>query len=111
MATYLDGLLEFVAGHPNFAFAAVFLLALSEAIPVVGTVVPGSSLILGICALVTTADVKPWPLLVAAFLGSSARARRSSTLSTGRPRQACSPWGQSRSKKLGQLRAHIALLR
>jgi membrane protein DedA with SNARE-associated domain len=57
-------------GHPNFAFAAVFLLALSEAIPVVGTVVPGSSLILGICALVTTADVKPWPLLVAAFLGA-----------------------------------------
>jgi membrane protein DedA with SNARE-associated domain len=67
---YLHGLLDFVAAHPNFAFAAVFLLALSEAIPVVGTVVPGSSLILGICALVTTADVKPWPLLVAAFLGA-----------------------------------------
>ena len=70
MATYLHGLLDFVAGHPNFAFAAVFLLALSEAIPVVGTVVPGSSLIIGICALATTADVKPWPLLVAAFLGA-----------------------------------------
>ena len=70
MATYLHGLLDFVAGHPNFAFAAVFILALSEAIPAVGTVVPGSSLILGICALVTTADVKPWPLLVAAFLGA-----------------------------------------
>jgi membrane protein DedA with SNARE-associated domain len=70
VTTYLHGLLDLVAEHPNFAFAAVFLLALSEAIPVVGTVVPGSSLILGICALVTTADVKPWPLLVAAFLGA-----------------------------------------
>jgi membrane protein DedA with SNARE-associated domain len=70
MATYLHGLLDFVAGHPNLAFAAVFLLALSEAIPVVGTVVPGSSLILGICALVAAADVEPWPLLVAAFLGA-----------------------------------------
>jgi membrane protein DedA with SNARE-associated domain len=70
MASYLHGLLDFVAAHPNFAFAAVFLLALSEAIPVVGTVVPGSSLILGICALVTAADVKPWPLLAAAFLGA-----------------------------------------
>jgi hypothetical protein len=59
MATYLHGLLDFVAGHPNFAFAAIFLLALSEAIPVVGTVVPGSSPIIGICALATTADVKP----------------------------------------------------
>jgi hypothetical protein len=38
MASYLHGLLDFVATHPNFAFAAVFLLALSEAIPVVGTV-------------------------------------------------------------------------
>ena len=36
----------------------------------VGTVVPGSSLVLGTCALVTAADVKPWPLLVAAFLGA-----------------------------------------
>jgi hypothetical protein len=61
MASYLHGLLDCVATHPNFAFAAVFLLALSEAIPVVGTVVPGSSLVLGTCALVTAADVKPWP--------------------------------------------------
>jgi membrane protein DedA with SNARE-associated domain len=70
MAIYLHDLLDFIARHPNFAFAAVFLLALSEAMPVLGTVVPGSSLILGICALVTTADMTPWPLLVAAFLGA-----------------------------------------
>jgi membrane protein DedA with SNARE-associated domain len=70
MTFYFRGLIDFVGSHPHFAFIAVFLLALSEAIPVIGTVVPGSTLILGISALATTADVKPWPLLVAAVVGA-----------------------------------------
>ena len=49
---------------------AIFLLALSEAVPLVGTVVPGSTLIIGICALATGAHVNPWPLLSAAILGA-----------------------------------------
>jgi membrane protein DedA with SNARE-associated domain len=72
MTFYFHGLIDFVGSHPHFAFIAVFLLALSEAIPVIGTVVPGSTLILGISALATTADVKPWPLLVAAVVGAIA---------------------------------------
>jgi membrane protein DedA with SNARE-associated domain len=51
---------------------AVFLLALSEAVPVVGTVVPGSTAILGISALATTAQLDPWLLLMAATLGAIA---------------------------------------
>jgi membrane protein DedA with SNARE-associated domain len=43
---------------------------LSEAIPVIGTVVPGSTLIIGISALATGADVNPWLLLGAAFAGA-----------------------------------------
>jgi hypothetical protein len=35
-------IVDFVAAHPHYALTAVFLLALSEAIPVIGTVVPGS---------------------------------------------------------------------
>ena len=42
-------------GHPQVSFLAVFFLALSEAVPVIGTVVPGFSLILAISALATTA--------------------------------------------------------
>ena len=38
---------NFVGAHPHYALTAVFLLALSEAIPVIGTVVPGSTLIVG----------------------------------------------------------------
>ena len=67
-----DSLIDFVGSHAHFAFVAVFLLALSEAIPVIGTVVPGSTLIIAISALATAADVKPWLLLVAAVVGAIA---------------------------------------
>lgn len=36
----------------------------------VGTVVPGSTLIIGICALATGAHLNPWPLLGAAIVGA-----------------------------------------
>ena len=47
-------------------------MALSEAIPVIGTVVPGSTLIVGISALAAGANVNPWLLLVAATVGAIA---------------------------------------
>jgi membrane protein DedA with SNARE-associated domain len=43
---------------------------LSEAIPVIGTVVPGSTLIIGISAIATGADVNAWLLLAAATTGA-----------------------------------------
>ena len=70
MTSYFSGLVDFVGAHPRYALTSVFLLALSEAIPVIGTVVPGSTLIVGISALATGADVNPWLLLVAATGGS-----------------------------------------
>jgi hypothetical protein len=42
MSAYFECLVDFVGAHPQLSFLAVFLLALSEAVPVVGTVVPGS---------------------------------------------------------------------
>jgi hypothetical protein len=51
MSAYFEGLVDFVGAHPQLSFLAVFLLALSEAVPVVRTVVPGSTLILAIRAL------------------------------------------------------------
>src|SRR6476660_2178862 len=70
MTSYFSGFVDFVGAHPHYALTAVFVLALSEAIPVIGTVVPGSTLIVGISALATGADVNPWLLLVAAMVGA-----------------------------------------
>jgi hypothetical protein len=44
MTSYFSGFVDFVGAHPHYALTVVFLLALSEAIPVIGTVVPGFTL-------------------------------------------------------------------
>ena len=73
MISYFSTLIvDFVQAHWYYADVAVFLLAMSEAIPVVGTVVPGSTLVIAISALATSADVNPWMLLVSAFAGAVA---------------------------------------
>jgi membrane protein DedA with SNARE-associated domain len=70
--SHFFGLTDFIGAHPVFAFLAVLLLALSEARPVIGTIVPGSTLILAVSTVATAADVKPWILLVAAVIGAIA---------------------------------------
>src|ERR1700745_2122222 len=70
MTPYFQGLVDFVGAHPQLSFIAAFLLALSEAVPLVGTVVPGSTLILAVSALATTAGMSPWALVIAAVAGA-----------------------------------------
>jgi membrane protein DedA with SNARE-associated domain len=70
MTSYFSALVDFVTAHPHYAHVAIFLLALSEAIPVIGTVVPGSTLVIGISALATSANANPWLLLIAATAGA-----------------------------------------
>src|SRR5450755_1049839 len=72
MTSYFSALVDFVSANPHYAHIAIFLLALSEAIPVVGTVVPGSTLVVAVSALATSADVNPWILLIAATTGAIA---------------------------------------
>jgi membrane-associated protein len=57
MSSYLSGFIDYVGAYPQYAIIAVFLLAWSEAIPIVGTIAPGSTLIIGMSALATGADV------------------------------------------------------
>jgi len=67
-----NGLLDFTSAHSHYAYGIIFLLAFSEAIPVIGTFVPGSTLVFAISALATKAGAGPWLLLVAATLGAIA---------------------------------------
>ena len=54
--------------HPWLAYLTLFLAALLEAVPVVGSVIPGSTIILALSALVPGGDLKlQWVLLVAAL--------------------------------------------
>ena len=66
MATFIDPLIAFVSAHTWLAYLTLFLAALLEAVPVVGSVVPGSTVILALSALVPSGDLKlPWVLLAA----------------------------------------------
>lgn len=67
---FVAAVTEFIAAHPNFAYGAVFLLAFLEAVPVIGSVIPGSLLIIGIAALIPTGTVQMWPLMAAAIGGA-----------------------------------------
>lgn len=72
MASFLSHMTNPVAGHPYAAYAAVFLLAMSESIPVIGAVVPGTAVILGISALIPGGQLDVVPVILAATLGAIA---------------------------------------
>ncbi len=70
MTVWLHTIIDTVAAHPHAAYTLVLALALAEALPFVGAVIPGSAIIIGISALVPVGAVALWPLLVAATAGA-----------------------------------------
>jgi membrane protein YqaA with SNARE-associated domain len=69
---YYSALVNLSSAHSHYADGVIFLLAFSEAVPVVGTFVPGLTLVVAISALATNAGANPWLLLAAATLGAIA---------------------------------------
>ncbi|WP_369719811.1 DedA family protein [Bradyrhizobium sp. LLZ17] len=70
MTSFLDPLISFVSAHAWLAYLTLFLAALLEAVPVVGSVVPGSTIILALSALVPGDELKLQWVLLAAALGA-----------------------------------------
>jgi len=70
MTSFFSAVTDFITLHPHAAVWAVFLLAFSEAIPIVGTVVPGSTLVVAVSALALDAKISAWLLVAAATLGA-----------------------------------------
>lgn len=65
--SFLDPLISYVATHPWQAYLTLFLAALLEAVPVLGAVVPGSTIIMALGAMVPGGQLKlQWVLLSAA---------------------------------------------
>ena len=69
--SYLSELIDFVSMHALSSYSAIFLAALFEAIPIFGSIIPGSTVILALSALVPSGNLKLAPVLVAAFLGAT----------------------------------------
>ncbi|MGY8637739.1 DedA family protein [Bradyrhizobium sp. 14AA] len=70
MTSFLDPLIAFVSVHAWLAYLTLFLAALLEAVPVVGSVIPGSTIILALSALIPGGELKLQWVLLAAALGA-----------------------------------------
>jgi membrane protein DedA with SNARE-associated domain len=70
VASYVDPLINFVSANAWLAYVTLFLAALLEAVPVVGSVIPGSTIILALSALVPGGELKLQWVLLAAILGA-----------------------------------------
>lgn len=67
---HLHDLIAFVSVHALLAYTAIFLAALLEAAPIVGSLIPGSTVIVALSALVPGGSLKLAPVLAAAIVGA-----------------------------------------
>src|SRR3981081_3232913 len=70
VTSFIDPLIAFVSAHVWLAYLTLFLAALLEAVPVVGSVIPGSTIILALSALVPGGDLRLEWVLAAATAGA-----------------------------------------
>ncbi len=70
MASFIDPLIAFVSAHALLAYLTLFLAALLEAVPVLGSVIPGSTIILALSALVPGGELQLQWVLAAAIAGA-----------------------------------------
>jgi len=70
VTSFLDPLIAFVSAHAWLGYLTVFLAALLEAVPIVGAVIPGSTLILALSALVPGGELRLEGVMAAAMTGA-----------------------------------------
>jgi membrane protein DedA with SNARE-associated domain len=70
VTSFIDPLIAFVSAHAWLAYLTLFLAALLEAVPVVGSVIPGSTVILALSALVPGGELRLEWVLLAAIAGA-----------------------------------------
>jgi membrane protein DedA with SNARE-associated domain len=66
----LDQLIAFAAAHAGLAYLTLFAVAFLEAAPILGSLIPGSTVILALSALIPGGELQLWPVLVSAALGA-----------------------------------------
>ena len=70
MSSLIEPLIAFVSAHVWLAYLTLFLAALLEAVPIVGSVIPGSTIIFALSALVPGGELKLEWVLTAAIAGA-----------------------------------------
>lgn len=70
MGSHLSELMDLVGAHALLAYLTVAVAALLEAVPLAGSLIPGSTVILALSALVPSGHLQLAPVLGAAMLGA-----------------------------------------
>ena len=95
MSSFIDPLISFVSGHAWLAYLTLFLAALLEAVPIVGSVIPGSTIILALSALVPGGELKLVWVLAAAVAGAVLGDGSAFWIGHRRQREILSTWPMS----------------
>lgn len=96
MSSYLDQLIGFVSLHAALAYTAIFLAGFLEAVPILGSLVPGSTVILALSALVPGGSLTLAPVLAAAITGALAGDGLAYWIGHRSQRKVLSAWPMSR---------------
>jgi len=70
VSSLLDPLIAFVSANAWLAYLTLFLAALLEAVPIIGAVIPGSTIIFALSALVPGGELQLTWVLLAAIAGA-----------------------------------------
>jgi membrane protein DedA with SNARE-associated domain len=70
VTSLIDPLIAFVSSHVGLAYLTLFLAALLEAVPIIGAVIPGSTIIVALSALVPGGELQLQWVLAAAIVGA-----------------------------------------
>lgn len=69
---YVKPYLDFLGNHPDLSLAIVFLIAMGEALLVIGLFVPSTAVLVGAGILVGTGHLHFWPIFFATTVGAIA---------------------------------------
>ncbi|HVI91086.1 MAG TPA: VTT domain-containing protein [Dongiaceae bacterium] len=100
MFEYVKATIDFLAQHPEISYSLVFLAATFESMPLLGSVVPGSTIILAVSATAPSGAVSFWPLVFWSVLGAVIGDGASYWLGRRYQRRILSTWPCSRYPQL-----------
>jgi membrane protein DedA with SNARE-associated domain len=96
VTSLIDPLVAFVSANAWLAYLTLFLAALLEAVPVLGSVIPGSTIILALSALVPGGELRLGWVLAAAIAGALLGDGSAFWIGHRAQRQILSAWPMSR---------------
>jgi membrane protein DedA with SNARE-associated domain len=96
VTSFIDQLIAFVSAHAGLAYLTIFLAALLEAVPIVGSVIPGSTIILTLSALVPGGELDIVGVFAAAIAGAALGDGTAFWIGHRSQREILSAWPMSR---------------